>query len=157
SPVTATHVSQAVADAVFLGERLAPVQAAVAVSQKALSLMRQNLWLAGGYNAPAAAVALCRPVAPPNPGGAKAGFSLPCFGQRLAGTPAEGGDLMEVLVYLVPLAIALGALGLGAFLWSLKSGQYDDLDGAAWRAIADDEEPAEVSSAVLKGAQEQRS
>jgi cbb3-type cytochrome oxidase maturation protein len=56
---------------------------------------------------------------------------------------------MEVLVYLVPLAIALGALGLAAFLWSLKNGQYDDLDGAAWRAIADEEEPTEKSSAVL--------
>jgi len=52
---------------------------------------------------------------------------------------------MEVLVFLVPLAIALGGLGLAAFLWSLKNGQYDDLDGAAWRAIAD-EEPAEKSS-----------
>lgn len=52
---------------------------------------------------------------------------------------------MEVLLYLVPLAIALGALGLAAFLWSLKNGQYDDLDGAAWRAIADDE-PAEKLS-----------
>jgi cbb3-type cytochrome oxidase maturation protein len=49
---------------------------------------------------------------------------------------------MEVLVYLVPLALALGTLGLAGFLWSLKSGQYDDLDGAAWRAIADDEQVA---------------
>ena len=48
---------------------------------------------------------------------------------------------MEVLVYLVPLALALGGLGLAGFLWSLKSGQYDDLDGAAWRAIADDDPP----------------
>ena len=46
---------------------------------------------------------------------------------------------MDVLVYLVPMALGLGLLGLGAFLWSLKSGQYDDLDGAAWRAIMDDE------------------
>ncbi|WP_342723608.1 cbb3-type cytochrome oxidase assembly protein CcoS [Bradyrhizobium sp. B097] len=46
---------------------------------------------------------------------------------------------MEVLVYLVPLALALGFVGLLGFLWSLKSGQYDDLDGAAWRAVADDE------------------
>jgi cbb3-type cytochrome oxidase maturation protein len=46
---------------------------------------------------------------------------------------------MEVLVILVPLALALGLIGLGGFLWSLKSGQYDDLDGAAWRALADDE------------------
>ena len=46
---------------------------------------------------------------------------------------------MEVLVYLVPLALMLGLLGLAAFLWSLKTGQYDDLDGAAWRAIIDDD------------------
>ncbi|WP_338822051.1 cbb3-type cytochrome oxidase assembly protein CcoS [Bradyrhizobium septentrionale] len=46
---------------------------------------------------------------------------------------------MEMLVFLVPLALALGFAGLLGFLWSLKSGQYDDLDGAAWRAIADDE------------------
>ncbi|MDC7786370.1 cbb3-type cytochrome oxidase assembly protein CcoS [Rhodoplanes sp. TEM] len=46
---------------------------------------------------------------------------------------------MEVLVYLVPLALLLGLAGLAAFLWSLKSGQYDDLDGAAWRAIQDDD------------------
>ena len=46
---------------------------------------------------------------------------------------------MEVLVYLVPMALALGLLGLAGFLWSLKTGQYDDLDGAAWRAIADDD------------------
>jgi cbb3-type cytochrome oxidase maturation protein len=46
---------------------------------------------------------------------------------------------MEVLAYLVPLALALGLLGLGAFLWSLKTGQYEDLEGAAWRAIIDDD------------------
>jgi cbb3-type cytochrome oxidase maturation protein len=46
---------------------------------------------------------------------------------------------MEVMVILVPLALGLGLLGLLGFLWSLKSGQYDDLEGAAWRAIADDE------------------
>ena len=46
---------------------------------------------------------------------------------------------MEVLVFLVPLALLLGLVGLAGFLWSLKNGQYDDLDGAAWRAIADDD------------------
>jgi cbb3-type cytochrome oxidase maturation protein len=51
---------------------------------------------------------------------------------------ADGG-VMEVLIYLVPLALMLGLIGLAAFLWSLKSGQYEDLDGAAWRAIMDDE------------------
>jgi cbb3-type cytochrome oxidase maturation protein len=46
---------------------------------------------------------------------------------------------MEVLIYLVPLALALGLLGLGGFLWALNSGQFDDLDGASWRAIMDDD------------------
>jgi cbb3-type cytochrome oxidase maturation protein len=48
---------------------------------------------------------------------------------------------VEVLIYLVPMALGLGLAGLGAFLWSLKSGQYDDLEGAAWRAIMDDDAP----------------
>ena len=47
------------------------------------------------------------------------------------------------MIILVPLALGLGFLGLLAFLWSLKSGQYDDLEGAAWRAIADDDEEVE--------------
>jgi cbb3-type cytochrome oxidase maturation protein len=46
---------------------------------------------------------------------------------------------MEVLIYLVPLALVLGLLGLAAFLWTLNNNQYDDLDGAAWRAISDEE------------------
>ncbi len=46
---------------------------------------------------------------------------------------------MTALLYLIPAALFLGLLGLGAFFWSLKSGQYDDLDGAAWRAIMDDD------------------
>ena len=53
---------------------------------------------------------------------------------------------MEVLVILAPLALGLGLAGLLAFLWSLKSGQYEDLDGAAWRAIADDEPPQDTPS-----------
>jgi cbb3-type cytochrome oxidase maturation protein len=46
---------------------------------------------------------------------------------------------MTILVVLVPLALALGGLGLVAFLWSLRSGQYDDLEGAAVRVLADDD------------------
>ncbi|ANW03285.1 cbb3-type cytochrome oxidase assembly protein CcoS [Bradyrhizobium icense] len=54
---------------------------------------------------------------------------------------------MEVIVFLVPLALLLGLFGLLGFLWSLKNGQYDDLDGAAWRAISgDDETPAPPAS-----------
>jgi cbb3-type cytochrome oxidase maturation protein len=45
---------------------------------------------------------------------------------------------MNALVFLIPIALGLGGLGLAAFLWSLKSGQYDDLDGASWRILDDD-------------------
>lgn len=50
---------------------------------------------------------------------------------------------MNILIYLIPIALALGALGLGAFLWSMKSGQYQDLDGAAERILDEeaDEKP----------------
>ena len=45
---------------------------------------------------------------------------------------------MNVLVFLIPIALGLGGLGLAAFLWSLKTGQYDDLEGASWRILDDD-------------------
>jgi len=48
---------------------------------------------------------------------------------------------MNTLLILIPLALLMGFAGLCAFLWSLRSGQYDDLDGAAWRALMDDEGP----------------
>jgi len=44
------------------------------------------------------------------------------------------------LVFLIPIALLLGAAALGTFLWSLKSGQYEDLDGAAERILIDDDE-----------------
>jgi cbb3-type cytochrome oxidase maturation protein len=47
---------------------------------------------------------------------------------------------LESLVYLIPIALFLGLLGLVAFLWAMRSGQYDDLDGAAERILFDDED-----------------
>jgi cbb3-type cytochrome oxidase maturation protein len=44
---------------------------------------------------------------------------------------------MNMLLILVPVALGLGALGLGAFLWSVNSGQYDDLEGARQRILED--------------------
>ena len=44
---------------------------------------------------------------------------------------------MTSLAWLIPIALFLGGLGLAAFLWSLRQGQYDDLDGASWRALDD--------------------
>ncbi len=47
---------------------------------------------------------------------------------------------MSALIYLIPIALGLGLLGLVAFLWALRSGQFDDLDGAAQRILFDDED-----------------
>lgn len=49
---------------------------------------------------------------------------------------------MNVLVYLVPLALGLGLAGLGAFVWSMRAGQYEDLEGAAHRMLDDEDLPA---------------
>jgi cbb3-type cytochrome oxidase maturation protein len=46
---------------------------------------------------------------------------------------------MEVLIYLVPMALMLGLTGLAAFMWSLRNGQYDDVQGAALRVLSDDD------------------
>jgi Cu2+-exporting ATPase len=64
SPITAAHLAQAQADALFLGDRLEPVLHAVAVSQRARSLMQQNLALAVAYNALAVPLAIAGLVTP---------------------------------------------------------------------------------------------
>lgn len=48
---------------------------------------------------------------------------------------------MNIIVYLIPVALGLGLLGLGAFLWSVNTDQYDDLDGAAHRILNDEDTP----------------
>lgn len=45
---------------------------------------------------------------------------------------------MDALILLIPLALGLGLLGLAGFLWALRAGQYDDLEGAASRILFDD-------------------
>ena len=47
---------------------------------------------------------------------------------------------MNGLLFLIPIALALGLIGLGSFLWSLNHGQCDDLDGAALRIFIDEDE-----------------
>jgi cbb3-type cytochrome oxidase maturation protein len=51
---------------------------------------------------------------------------------------------MNILVLLVPAALGLGLLGLLGFLWALRSGQYEDLDGAGARILFDDLQPKET-------------
>ena len=46
---------------------------------------------------------------------------------------------MEALIYLIPIAFFILVCGVAIFLWAVKSGQYDDLDGAAERILYDDD------------------
>jgi cbb3-type cytochrome oxidase maturation protein len=50
---------------------------------------------------------------------------------RLAGA-------MTALAWLIPVTLLLGGLGLCAFLWALRAGQFEDLEGASYRALEDD-------------------
>ncbi|MEG3619050.1 cbb3-type cytochrome oxidase assembly protein CcoS [Magnetovibrio sp. PR-2] len=49
---------------------------------------------------------------------------------------------MEVLLYLIPIALFLGLAGLAAFMWSLKSGQFDDMEGNASRILFEEDMPS---------------
>jgi cbb3-type cytochrome oxidase maturation protein len=57
---------------------------------------------------------------------------------------------MSNLVILIPVALFLGAVGLLAFLWALRSGQYEDMDGAAARVLLDDDDPSDGKRPVRK-------
>ena len=48
---------------------------------------------------------------------------------------------MNVLYLLLPLALLLGAIAIAAFVWTVRSGQYDDLDGPPQRMLMDDDDP----------------
>src|SRR3954452_6082608 len=76
SPISAADITQAQADAVFLGERLAPVVDAVTVAQRARRLMQQNLWLAVLYNAVAVPVAIAGLATPLIAAAAMSGSSI---------------------------------------------------------------------------------
>jgi cbb3-type cytochrome oxidase maturation protein len=54
---------------------------------------------------------------------------------------------LDILFILVPLGMALVALGLWAFFWAVGSGQFDDLDSPGWSVLEDDEPPEESPSA----------
>jgi cbb3-type cytochrome oxidase maturation protein len=46
---------------------------------------------------------------------------------------------MDIMIFLIPAAVFMGAIGLAAFFWSLRSGQYEDLEGAAHRILIDED------------------
>ena len=153
APISAADISQAQSDAVFLGDSLAPVALTLRTARRAKAAMRQNLALAVVYNAIAVPVAMAGFVTPLIAAAAMSGSSIlvTLNALRLRRTPradrpvAEAamqtgcGAAMNVLVYLVPMALGLGLTGLFAFVWSIRNGQLDDLDGAALRVLSDDD------------------
>ena len=56
---------------------------------------------------------------------------------------------MNIIMILFPLALGLGLLGVGAFFWCMRSGQYADLDGAAWRVLQDDAAQGEAKTGEI--------
>ncbi len=93
SPVTAAHISQAAADALFMGARLAAVTAALAIGVKARRLMVQNLWFSAGYNlaaVPLAAAGLLTPlIAALAMSGSSIVVTLNALRARLPAAPAK--------------------------------------------------------------------
>ena len=135
SPATAADISQRAADFVFQGQSLAPVLDVISISKRARSLAFQNFGVAFCYNIVAVPFAM-------------AGFVTPLIAAIVMSTSSilvtlnaarlAGGRAVTALAWLVPAALLLGALGLLAFLWALRSGQFEDLEGAAYRALEDD-------------------
>lgn len=76
SPISATHLAQAAADIVFLGDSLAPVAASIGIARKARALMLQNLWFAVLYNAVAVPIAIAGLATPLVAAAAMSGSSL---------------------------------------------------------------------------------
>ena len=50
---------------------------------------------------------------------------------------------MDIIIYLIPAALFLGLVGLAGFFWSMRNGQFEDLDGAAMRILLEDNETTE--------------
>ena len=93
SPISAAHVAQAQADALFLGERLAPVADAVRLSAKARRLMLQNLWISAVYNLIAVPLAVAGFVTPLIAALAMSGSSVVVTLNALRAGEAKGGRL----------------------------------------------------------------
>ena len=137
SPATAADVSQTVADLVFQGAKLPPSPSLLETARRAKTVMRQNLALSIGYNVLMVPLAVAGLVTPWLAAVAMSSSSLLVMANSLR---LHGAASMTIILYLLGASLMIGAGGLAVFLWSLRSGQYDDLEGAANRILFDDDE-----------------
>ena len=56
------------------------------------------------------------------------------------------GEKMEILYLLIPLSLLFVALAVGVFFWAVKSGQFEDMEGPAYRILFDDESQHQADS-----------
>ena len=140
SPANAADISQTAADAVLQGELLGSLATALEVARAARRRALENFAIAIGYNALFVPMAMAGLVTPLVAAIAMSASSIAVTANALRLAAQQiGGCAMTALAWLVPVALLLGGLGLAAFLWSLRSGQYDDLEGAGWRALDDEQ------------------
>lgn len=104
SPVTAAHVSQAAADALFLGRNLASVLAVLSTGRKAKRLMLQNLWMAAAYNVIAVPLAAAGLLTPLIAALAMSGSSLVVTLNALRARVGDGAERVDAAVDAKPEA-----------------------------------------------------
>ena len=163
APSGAADIGRNAADFVFLRDDMRAIISAIEIARRAKRLILQNFALAIPYNAIAVPLAIAGYATPLVAALAMSSSSILVtlnalrlnmariraveprsrrsrYEPRRRADACGGASVVTLLLFLIPIALFLGLLGLVAFVWSLKSGQYDDLEGASWRILFDEDE-----------------